>query len=54
MLSPQSRRQNNTKNALDRLCTFLDEIEDLIEFCGEEIERGEDSTIWAQVIPLGS
>jgi hypothetical protein len=39
--------------ALDRLSTFLDEIEDLVELGGEEIERGEDGAVWAQVVPLG-
>lgn len=48
----QSRRRQTKRNSLNRLCTFLNEIEDLVEFCGEEIERGEDSTIWAEVIPL--
>jgi hypothetical protein len=38
---------------VNRLCTLLDEIKHLIEFCGEEIERGEDSAVWAQVVPLG-
>ena len=38
-------------DALDGVCTFLDEIENLIEFGGEEIERGEDGAVWAEVIP---
>ena len=54
-MSTQSscQRKRKGRGALDRLCTFLDEIEDLVEFCGEEIECGEDGAIWAQVVPLG-
>ena len=38
---------------LDRLSTFLDEIKDLVELCGEEVESGENGAVWAQVVPLG-
>ena len=38
-------------HSLDGVCSFLNDIQHLVELGSKEIESGEDSTVRAEVIP---
>jgi hypothetical protein len=48
---PLAAGERNEHSALYCLGALLDEVQNLVKLCGEEIEGGEDAAVGPQVVP---